>query len=94
LDKFLVSEVSDPYYAVAEGRNSGSFGMYVDVGKFLSEVDGVVGTLLKLFPTYPEVRLYLEVHQGWGQRDPPSTHTGRLWVEGGHGSSSPVGRGK
>jgi hypothetical protein len=70
-DKFLVSEVSCYYYAVAEGRNSGSFVIYADVGKFTSEVDGGVGALFKVCPTLPEARLYLEVHQGRGQRDPP-----------------------
>jgi hypothetical protein len=74
-DKFLVSEVSDSYCAGAEGRNSGTLGIYADFGKFLSEVDGVVGALFKVCPTYPEVGLYLEVHQGWGQRDPPSSKT-------------------
>jgi hypothetical protein len=97
-DKFLVSEVSDSYYAVAEGRNSGSFGIYADVGKFLSEVGGVVGALFKVCPTYPEVMLYLEFHQGWGQRDPTHSRTrprsdvyGQRWN---HDYYSHVGRGR
>jgi hypothetical protein len=86
LDTFLVSEVSGSYYVVAEGRNYGSFGIYVDVdvGKFLSEVDCMAGALFRVYPTYPASRLYLEVHQGRGGEPPPSqnaTYIGRLWAE-------------
>jgi hypothetical protein len=62
----VVSEVSDSYYAVPEGKISGNFEIHAVVGKFLSEVDGMVGALFKLCPTYPDARLYLEVHQGRG----------------------------
>jgi hypothetical protein len=37
------------------------------------------------FPTHPKARLYLEVHQGRGWRDPPPSRDviqiGRLWAE-------------
>jgi hypothetical protein len=40
-DKFVPSEVTGYYYTVARGRKFDSFGIYVDVSKFIFEVMGV-----------------------------------------------------
>jgi hypothetical protein len=59
-DKFVTSEVTGPYYAVARGRGFDSFGIYADVSKFLLEVNGVVGSLFKVCGSYSEAHLYLK----------------------------------
>jgi hypothetical protein len=61
-DKFVPSEVTGSYYAVAQGRRFGSFGIYADVNKFLLEVNGVVGSLFKVCESYSEAHLYLKEH--------------------------------
>jgi hypothetical protein len=50
----LASELSGSYYAVAQGRNSGSFWIYADVEKFLIEVNGVGS-----FRIYADVEKFL-----------------------------------
>jgi hypothetical protein len=61
-DKFVTSEVTGYYYAVARGRRFDSFGIYADVNKFLLEVNGVVGSLLKVCESYSEAQLYFKEH--------------------------------
>jgi hypothetical protein len=59
-DKFVTSEVTGAYYAVARGRRFDSFVIYADVNKFLLEVKGVVGSPFKLCESYSEAHLYLK----------------------------------
>jgi hypothetical protein len=61
-DKFVTSDVTGSYYAVARGRRFDSFGIYGDVKKFLLEVNGVVGSLFKVCDSYSEAHLYLKEH--------------------------------
>jgi hypothetical protein len=61
-DKFVASEFTGSYYAIALGKWFGSFGIYADVNKFLFEVNGVVGSLLKVCESYSEAHLYLKDH--------------------------------
>jgi hypothetical protein len=61
-DKFVTSEVTGYYYAVARGRIFDSFGIYADVKKFLFEVNWVVGSLFKLCESYSKAHLYLKEH--------------------------------
>jgi hypothetical protein len=61
-DKFVTSEVTGYYYAVAQGRRFDSFGMYADMNKFLLEVNGVVGSLFKVCESYSEAHIYLKEH--------------------------------
>jgi hypothetical protein len=61
-DKFVTSEVTGAYYAVARGRRFDSLGIYADVSKFLIEVNGVVGSLFKVCESYSKAHLYLKAH--------------------------------
>jgi hypothetical protein len=61
-DKFVTSEVTGAYYAVARGRRFDSFGIYADVNKFLLEVNVVVGSLFKVCESYSEAHIYLKEH--------------------------------
>jgi hypothetical protein len=56
-DTFVASEVNGSYYAIAQGKGFGSFGIYADVNKFLFEVNGLVGSLFKVCESYSEARL-------------------------------------
>jgi hypothetical protein len=59
-DKFVISEVTGPYYKVARGRRFDSFGIYADVSKFIFEVNGVVGSLFQGCESYSKAYLYLK----------------------------------
>jgi hypothetical protein len=61
-DKFVTSEVTGAYYAVARGRRFDSFGIYADVNKLLLEVNGVVGSLFNVCKYYFKSHLYLKEH--------------------------------
>jgi hypothetical protein len=61
-DKFVTSEVTGSYHAVARGRRFDSFGIYADVNKLIFEVNGVVGSLFKVCEPYFESHLYLKEH--------------------------------
>jgi hypothetical protein len=56
-DKFVTSEVTGAYYAVARGRRFDSFGIYAYVNKFFLEVNGVVGLLFKVCEYYSKAHL-------------------------------------
>jgi hypothetical protein len=56
-DKFVASEVTWSYYAIARGKGVYSFGIYADVNKFLFEVNRVVGPLFKVCESYSEAHL-------------------------------------
>jgi hypothetical protein len=45
---------------VARGRRSDSLGIYADVSKFLLEVNGVIGSILKVCESYSKSHLYLK----------------------------------
>jgi hypothetical protein len=60
--KFVASEVTGSYYAVARGQGFDSFGIYAEVNKFLFEVNGVVGSFFKVCESYSEAHLYLKEH--------------------------------
>jgi hypothetical protein len=61
-DKCVTSEVTGAYYAVTRGRRFDKFGIYADVNKFLLQVNGVVGSLLKVCESHSEFHLYLKEH--------------------------------
>jgi hypothetical protein len=61
-DKFVTSEVTESYYAVAQGIRFDSFGIYADVSKFIFEVNGVVGSLFKVCASYSGSHHYLKEH--------------------------------
>jgi hypothetical protein len=89
-EKFVSSEVTGYYYAVARGRIFDSFGIYADVNKLLFEVNGVVGSLFKVCESYSEARLY--VKELFTKEDPTpldvaATDSPPSFPEG--GSSSP-----
>jgi hypothetical protein len=90
-DKFLATEVTGYYYAVAMVNSVDIFGINADVKKFLTEVNGVVGALFKVCESHSEARLYLEDHSTNGKgislreglltrhtrwKPPPPTHPG------------------
>jgi hypothetical protein len=56
-DKFVTSEVTGSYYAVARRKSFDSFGIYTDVNKFLFVFNGVVGSFFKVCDSYSESRL-------------------------------------
>jgi hypothetical protein len=55
---------------VARGKGFSSFGIYMDVNKFLLEVNGLVGSLFKVRDSYSEARLYLREKIVKGNEDP------------------------
>jgi hypothetical protein len=71
-DKFVTSEVTGSYYAIAPGRRFDSFGIYTDVNNFLLEVNGVVGSLFKVCESYSESDLYLKEHFVQEHPTPPN----------------------
>jgi hypothetical protein len=64
-DKFVASEVTGSYYAVARGTGFSSLGIYADVNKFL-----LVGSFFKVCESYSEAHLYLREHFVKEKEDP------------------------
>jgi hypothetical protein len=61
-ETFVRSEVTGAYYSVARGRRFDSFVIYAEVNKFPLEVNGVAGSLFKVWESYSESHFYLKEH--------------------------------